>query len=189
MLGEKALELVHDTMRAQEMLGPFNEDKVRSVMEEIRVLHEANLKDSETSPVDSKAAIMLRFAALERDKRCLLAYFYHRAKKIRSMRWEFGAVLPTDIKANLCGPEQAYFNKYNKDLAAYMRSVGGGVDLMADHHPPKGLYIEVRCLQDYGELETEDGSVVILNKNTQHFLPRSQCEQLIRQGVLEHVSS
>ena len=67
------------------------------------------------------------------------------------MRWEFGAVLPGDVKSNLCGPEQAFFSKYSKDLAAYMRSVGpsglGGVDLMTDHHPPKGLYIEVRCLQ------------------------------------------
>ena len=67
------------------------------------------------------------------------------------MRWEFGAVLPADVKSNLCGPEQVFFSKYSKDLAAYMRSVGpsglGGVDLMTDHHPPKGLYIEVRCLQ------------------------------------------
>jgi len=192
MLGEKALELVHETQRAQDMLGPFNEDKVRSVLEEIRVLYESNEKEI-FSEQPSKAAIVLRHAALERDKRCLLAYLYHRAKKIRSMRWEFGAVLPGDVKTNLCGPEQAFFSKYSKDLAAYMRSVGpsglGGVDLMTDHHPPKGLYIEVRCLQDYGELETEDGTVVMLNKNTQHFLPRSQCEQLIRQGVLEHVSS
>jgi len=190
MLGEKALELVHDTIRAQDMLAPFNEDKVRSVLEEIRILYEANEKEI-FSGQPSKSAIVLRHAALERDKRCLLAYLYHRANKIRSMRWEFGAVLPADIKANLSGPEAAFFNKYNKDLAAYMRSVGGGhgVDLMTDHHPPKGLYVEVRCLQDYGELETEDGSIVMLSKNTQHFLPRSQCEQLIRQGILEHVNS
>ena len=31
MLGEKALELVNETLRAQEMLGPFNEDKVRVI--------------------------------------------------------------------------------------------------------------------------------------------------------------
>ena len=164
--------------------------QVRSVLEEIRVLYEANEKEI-FSDQPSKSAIVLRHGALERDKRCLLAYLYHRANKIRSMRWDFGAVLPPDIRSNLCAPEQAFFNQYNKDLAAYMRSVGGGlgVDLMTDHHPPKGLYIEVRCLVDYGELETEDGSVVMLNKNTQHFLPRAQCEQLIRQGVLEHVNS
>ena len=71
-----------------------------------------------------------------------------------------------------------------------MRSVGvSGVDLMTDQTPPKSLFSEVRCVQDYGELEMEDGSNIKLKKNTQLFLPRSQCEQLIRQGILEHVVS
>ncbi|XP_029330195.1 DNA replication complex GINS protein PSF1 [Mus caroli] len=48
---------------------------------------------------------------------------------------------------------------------------------------------EVRCLKDYGELEVDDGTSVLLKKNSQHFLPRWKCEQLIRQGVLEHVLS
>ncbi|KAM8816775.1 DNA replication complex GINS protein PSF1 isoform 3-T4 [Rhynchonycteris naso] len=46
---------------------------------------------------------------------------------------------------------------------------------------------EVRCLKDYGEFEVDDGTSVLLKKNSQHFLPRWKCEQLIRQGVLEHV--
>ncbi len=38
-----------------------------------------------------------------------------------------------------------WFNKYNKSLAKYMRSVGdhGGLDLTQDIKPPKSLYIEV----------------------------------------------
>ncbi|KAM6144340.1 DNA replication complex GINS protein PSF1 isoform 2-T2 [Erethizon dorsatum] len=48
---------------------------------------------------------------------------------------------------------------------------------------------EVRCLKDYGEFEVDDGTSVLLKKNSQHFLPRGKCEQLIRQGVLEHVLS
>ena len=66
-----------------------------------------------------------------------------------------------------------------------MRNVG--TDLTNDLAPPKALYIEVRVLQDYGELETPDGEVVLLKKGSQHHLPRDQCEQLILQGVLEHV--
>ncbi|XP_037011186.1 DNA replication complex GINS protein PSF1 isoform X5 [Artibeus jamaicensis] len=46
---------------------------------------------------------------------------------------------------------------------------------------------EVRCLKDFGEFEVDDGTSVLLKKNSQHFLPRGKCEQLIRQGVLEHV--
>ncbi|NP_001397759.1 DNA replication complex GINS protein PSF1 isoform X3 [Gorilla gorilla gorilla] len=48
---------------------------------------------------------------------------------------------------------------------------------------------EVRCLKDYGEFEVDDGTSVLLKKNSQHFLPRWKCEQLIRQGVLEHILS
>lgn len=137
----------------------------------------------------SMPSILLRHNVLERDKRCLLAYLNDRASKITEMRWQFGPVLPPEIRSQLCEPEVAFFNQYNKDLAAYMRSVGDGIgiDLTTDHAPPKSLYVEVRCLQDYGELETDEGTVIVLKKNTQHFLPRSQCEPLIRQGILEHV--
>lgn len=188
MLGETALELIRETLRSQDMLAPFNEDKVRSVLEEIKALYEQNEKEI-WAETPSKAAIVLRHAALERDKRCLLAYLNHRAERIRNMRWQFGAVLPPDVKANLCEAEQNFFTKYNRDLATYMRSVGdgAGIDLMTDTHPPKSLYIEVRCVQDYGEMETDDGSIIVLKKNTQHYLPRQHCEQLIRQGILEHI--
>ena len=32
------------------------------------------------------------------------------------MRWQFGAVLPPEIKANLCEPEQEFFTKYNRNV-------------------------------------------------------------------------
>ena len=105
------------------------------------------------------------------------------------MRWQFGPVLPPEIRSQMCEPEIAFFSQYNKDLAAYMRAVGDGtgMDLTIDQDPPKSLLIEVRCVQDHGELETDDGTVIMLKKNTQHFLPRSQVEPLIRQGILQHV--
>ena len=39
-LGEKSLELIRESVRARDMLGPFNEEKVRLVLEEIKVLME-----------------------------------------------------------------------------------------------------------------------------------------------------
>ena len=42
--------------------------------------------------------MILRHTSLERNKRCLLAYLNHRLEKIREMRWQFGAVLPVDVK-------------------------------------------------------------------------------------------
>jgi len=186
MFGEKGLELVKEAARTHHSLIPFNEDVVRQTLEETRALWDANRTEvAETSAIG--ASITLRHAAIERNKRCLLAYLNHRVEKLRIMRWQFGAVLPEEMKMNLCEPEMEFFNKYNKALAGYMRAVG--TDLTNDNAPPKSLYIEVRVKQDHGEIETADGEVVLLKKGTQHHLPRDLCEQLVMQGVLEHVVS
>ena len=70
---------------------------MRSVLQEMRELFEANeieaLKDDK-----AKAAMMLRHTSSERNKRCLLAYLNYRIEKIRDMRWQFGAVLPSEVK-------------------------------------------------------------------------------------------
>lgn len=133
--------------------------------------------------------ISYRHVSLERNKRCLLAYLYNRLVYIKEMRWQFGPTLPNDIKQMLCEPEVNFFNGYSKNLASYMMSIGEeggnfGIDLTSYAKPPKSLYIEVRCLSDYGRFELDSGDVVLLKKNSQHYLPRSECESLIRQGVL-----
>ncbi|XP_072045912.1 DNA replication complex GINS protein PSF1-like [Amphiura filiformis] len=194
MFGLKALELIRELKRSQDgAMIPFNEDNVRQVLEEMRALYDENQNDV-SATVEGEAglfaAVQYRHNCLERNKRCLLAYVYNRLQVIRDMRWEFGSVLPPDVKLNLSEQEIQWFTKYNKSLATYMRSLGAeGLDLTQDRKPPKSLYIEVRCLVDHGEFETDDGSIVVLKKNSQHFLQRSQCENLIRQGILEHVIS
>jgi GINS complex subunit 1 len=62
-----------------------------------------------------------------------------------------------------------------------------GIDLTQYTRPPKSLYIHVRCLQDYGELELSDGHTVSLLKNSQHYLLASDVTDLIKQGTLEHI--
>uniref|UniRef100_H2SSX4 DNA replication complex GINS protein PSF1 n=1 Tax=Takifugu rubripes TaxID=31033 RepID=H2SSX4_TAKRU len=136
-------------------------------------------------------SIKLRHCCLLRNQRCVVAYLYDRLLRIRALRWEYGSVLPANIRFHMCAEELQWFNQYKKSLANFMRSVGGGdgLDITQDMKPPKSLYIEVRCLKDHGEFEIDDGTVILLKKNSQHFLPRWKCEQLIRQGVLEHVLS
>ncbi|XP_071479044.1 DNA replication complex GINS protein PSF1-like [Diadema antillarum] len=194
MYGDKAIELIHELHRAVNgALSPFNEDGVRQVLEEMKALYDQNQSDVEATVQGEKdllPAVQFRHTCLERDKRCLLAYLHNRLRMIRDMRWEFGSVLPADVKYNLSEQEVQWFTRYNKSLASYMRTLGeNGLDLTQDRSPPKSLYVEVRCLLDYGEFETEDGSSVVLKKNSQHFLLRSLCEPLIRQGVLEHIMS
>lgn len=47
-----------------------------------------------------------------------------------------------------------------------MRSIGDdqGLDLTVDLQPPKSIYIEVRCVEDFGKFELYDGEVVHLKK-------------------------
>ncbi|XP_041370522.1 DNA replication complex GINS protein PSF1-like [Gigantopelta aegis] len=193
MLTEKALELIRELKRNTDgSLPPYKEDIVRQVLEEMRALFEHNRRDVSATVAGETglfSGVQLRHSALERNKRCLLAYLYNRLFQIKKMRWEFGSVLPADIKYNLCEQEVQWFNRYNKMLANYMRSIGDsdGLDLTQDMNPPKTLYVEVRCLVDHSEFETQDGTVIVLKKNSQHFLLRSECEHLIRHGILEHI--
>ncbi|XP_015113272.1 DNA replication complex GINS protein PSF1 isoform X2 [Diachasma alloeum] len=155
------------------------------------LLHERNATLADSTATSRYTSVQLRHAALNRNKRCLLTYVYNRMQRIRKMRWEFGSVLPPEINSNLMPLENQWFQAYSKSLATYMKSIGDnyGLNLTMDMIPPKSLYIEVRCLVDYGKLELEDGQIISLTKNTHHLLPRAQCEALVRQGILEHIST
>jgi len=81
------------------------------------------------------------------------------------MRWEIGAILPSDVKQNLSQSEVCsyfnytiyyyfnfflffqieWFNNYCKSLVSYMKTIGPdtGLNLIQDTKPPKSLYTEV----------------------------------------------
>uniref|UniRef100_A0A1A7YK84 DNA replication complex GINS protein PSF1 n=3 Tax=Iconisemion striatum TaxID=60296 RepID=A0A1A7YK84_9TELE len=189
MFCEKAMEMIRELHRMSDgQLPAFNEDGLRQVLQEMDALYEQNQADvneaksfghSELIP-----SIKLRHCCLLRNQRCITAYLhvtsltcsrvipvvclpfvyrYDRLLRIRALRWEYGSVLPANVRFHMSAEE--------------------------DIKPPKSLYIQVRCLKDHGEFEIDDGTVILLKKNSQHFLPRWKCEQLIRQGVLEHVVS
>ncbi|ETE70170.1 DNA replication complex GINS protein PSF1 [Ophiophagus hannah] len=184
MFCEKATELVRELYRASDgQLPAFNEDGIRQVLEEMKALYEQNQTDvneAKSGHSELITTIKFRHCSLLRNRRCVVAYL-----------WEYGSVLPNAVRFHMSADEVLWFNQYKKSLATYMRSLGGGdgLDLTQDIKPPKNLYIEVRCLKDYGEFEIDDGTTILLKKNSQHFLPRWKCEQLIRQGILEHILS
>jgi GINS complex subunit 1 len=130
------------------------------------------------------ASMYMMFESIQRNKRCMLAYIMARVKRLQTLRWDVGAVLPPELKANLSSQENVFFSQYNKNPTTYQKKVG--IDLSADLHPPKELFIQVRCLKEHGEIFTENGSIK-LEKGTQHFVRRSDVELLIRQGVLQHI--
>lgn len=138
---------------------------------------------------DAMFALKVRHKGIRRNKRCLLAYLWNRLERIREMRWQIGSILPPEIKMNLSLSEEQWFSNYCKSLASYMKTIGtdGGLNLFQDLKPPKSLYIEVRSLVDVGKIELDDGEVVVLKKDAQYMMLKSQCESLIHQGILQHV--
>lgn len=108
--------------------------------------------------------------------------------KLKEIRWHLGSILSPDIKESLTEPEVQWFNNYSRLLTNYMMSFPDGINLMTDIKPPKSLFIEVKCVADHGKLELESGETILLQKNSLHYLPRTECEHLIRQGILEHMT-
>ncbi|XP_077585245.1 DNA replication complex GINS protein PSF1 isoform X2 [Stigmatopora nigra] len=195
MFGEKGVELVRELKRTNEgQLPAFNEDGVRQVLQEMEALYEHNQSDVNDAKgrqrTDLIPSVRFRHCCLQRNRRCLCAYLYDRLLRIRALRWEYGSVLPANVRFHMSAEELQWFARYKKSLAGFMRSLGGGggLDVTQETKAPKSLYVQVRCVKDHGELELDDGTLVLLKKNSQHFLPRWECERLIRQGVLEHVA-
>ncbi|XP_040285585.1 DNA replication complex GINS protein PSF1 isoform X2 [Bufo bufo] len=174
MFCEKAIELIRELQRASDgQLPAFNEDGIRQVLEEMKALYEQNQADVNEAKTESRSelipTIKFRHCSLLRNRRCIVAYLYDRMLRIRALRWEYGSVLPNALRFHMSAEETDWFNQYKKSLATYMRSLGGedGLDITQDMKPPKSLYIEVRCLRDYGEFEIDDGTTILLKKNSQ----------------------
>lgn len=190
---DKGFELVRELTRSTDTIPPFNDDAVRSIIKDVNHVFEENYNSAANFNNSGDRSylplVMYRHQVIKRQRRCLLVYLYNRLQKLKKVRWHLGATLPADIKANLGDPELQWFNEYSRILAQYMMSIGDGqgLNLTNDIKPPKSLFIEVRCLIDYGKFELESGEIVLLKKNSQHYLPKLQCEALIRQGILQHI--
>jgi len=194
MFANRAFDLIKELERSASTGGslpPFDENGLRQIFDEMQELFEQNQREVSMSVAGNSGVIPglhIRHAALERNKQCVLSYLYNRLVRIRDMRWTQGSVLPENVRLNTSEQEQQFFKNYNKILANYMRSIGDGLDLTENMIPPKLLMIQVRVLQDW-ELETDFGEPLYLRKDSLHFLTRTQCEPLVRQGVLEYLKS
>ncbi|KAL7063631.1 hypothetical protein AAHC03_0912 [Spirometra sp. Aus1] len=200
------LDLIRSLKRSTvHCLPPYEEEKVRRCIDEMKLLYEANRQDvvalrptQSSSSCDESSenliqTVLIRHAVMERIKRCLLAYHHARLMRIKELRWQYNAVIPKEIRRNFSPEELKWFTNYCSSLANFMqadateRGGAGGMDLTQSLKPPKSLVMEVRCLKDYGEFETEDGCLLNLTKGSQHLMFRSDCESLVRQGILQHI--
>ena len=157
-------------------------------MEETKLCYK-ELKEAHEAGVDYKdprqsTAVVVHLEALQRNKRCALAFLRERARRIEVARWEVGRYLPKPMRDRLSATEVQYAAGYSKILEGYQRSLD--MDLTTDMAPPRAYMVEIRVLEDCGEIVTDSGPVN-LAKNTTHFIRRHEIESFIRQGMVEEI--
>merc|ERR1712227_1008711 len=207
--GDSASELIKELSRAVDSLPNYDDVAVREVVEECINLEAKNreaynseelsrliagaedqtsILDEATNESDITVYVncAVRKSAIDRNKRCLIAYHMRRLEMIKKMRFELGPVIPAHIRNGLSTRERKFFNEYNKGLSRLMRSYGG-IDITQNLTPPKSLYAEVICIEDAGDLELESCERIVLEQNMRYFLPRSAIEHLVRQGLLKEI--
>ena len=212
--GQRGKDLLLDLKRS-DWLPAYNDENVRAVLSEIK-LHFDELTDqtkaaiqlaSATSssneegskesisnnnnsgkiPMQSRPAMLLHQAAINRNKRCLLAYHAYRLDKLKALRWETTADLPAHIRPLLSEKEIDFYVEYDKLVSRY-NSTLGVLDLNSYMQPPEEDLIEVRVVQSgLGSIVTDDFGEVNLELGSTHILSRGDVEHLIRQGSLQQL--
>ncbi|XP_057967139.1 uncharacterized protein LOC131157186 isoform X2 [Malania oleifera] len=141
--------------------------------------------DIQTTRNADHHGMVIHHLSVMRNKRCLMAYMYNRAEIIRSLRWKIGPVIPHEIQEKLSYSEEGYFKNHSAALESYMSELE--LDLTVDMVPPKDPYIQVRVLDDIGEVLLSDQSAN-LTRHSMHFLKRTDAEQFISQGLMEELT-
>ncbi|KAF3958791.1 hypothetical protein CMV_016334 [Castanea mollissima] len=151
----------------------------------IRKMQEEGLDVQTTRNADHYGALT-HHLSLVRNKCCLMAYVYNRAETIRSLIWKVGPVLPQEIQEKLSHTEEDYFKKHAGTLQSYMSRLD--LDLTVDMVPLKDPYIQVRVLDNFGVVLSDDKTTNFA-QHSMHFFKRTDAEQFISRGLMEELTS
>jgi len=191
--GELATQLVMESRRSTQTdtLLKYNDTLVRSIIREQRDLEKAAeplaLLDGPPAP-----ELLVIETAINRNKRCLLAYHTHRTDRLRDMYWNVGGALPhilsnQDIRSKLSPHEVDFLREYHKSIMDFRSDFSDELDIMASiTQPPKDLHALVTVVKDCGWIQTELGNINF-EKGQRFMVRRTDIEHLIVQGYLEEV--
>ena len=186
---------------ASTVVPPYNDRIVRECLQDLQ-LHAQALQNQVDAlqgevPSDSvKPSLVLHKAAMERNKRCLLAYHKIRADRLTQAYWN--NTLPTTNQessqhANLSPAEEEFYNAYQNICREYATLLQlPQPDLRAyGNHPPQPLSkVQVQVLQStQGPVVLESGSTISFTKGTVHYLPYADVEGFLRNGTLALLST
>ncbi|GMM50584.1 DNA replication protein [Starmerella bacillaris] len=186
MYGDLADKLIAEARRSEnlEQIPLYQTDIVRAVCRETRQLSALEDQALATAGSDrTKLATAGVYGLCQRrNKRCLLAYHRQRLLKLQKKAWHEQDSFET---SNLSPSEQVFVREFNEVLVN-VKDMFEDIDLTGSMDPPREMYVEVRCLQDAGEIQTEYG-VFDLSKNSQFYVRQSDVHRLVQQKLVELV--
>ncbi|KAI8866595.1 DNA replication complex GINS protein PSF1 [Ramicandelaber brevisporus] len=208
MLGDLAQSLALETKRVTAHLPGYNGQLVRELCRQTKSLGASRQSLADTplsverelvAERERQCQLAVLESVIRRNKRVLLAYHRQRLAKLEESYWQSGGTIMSTASGDVNGksgissdavtaPESVYLNEYAKLIQDYKSPYANVIDLTADIiNPPHELFVEVRVMQDCGDIQTENG-IVSLRKDTQHYLRRTDIERLIQQGLLQLIN-
>ena len=195
--GTTAISLVKEAIRSRESPGlpVYRDDLIRSILLEMKHLYKTLSDIDATSktlddagPLDISAS--MHKMALHRNKRCVLAYQRSRIDCLVYMLWASGGAstassLPEQVARYMSQHETEFMHTY-RNLASDYRGQFLDIDIGAALIPPRDVFIEIRVVQDCGEILTENGPVK-LSLGSQAFMKRCDVQDLLLSGHLKHI--
>lgn len=184
MYGDIGNKLIQEARRAANLwrIPAFNNELITGILKEqkeiLATLESYDITDADRLETVSYLLLQLAF---RRNKRCLLVYQRLRTEKIEEQLWGDQETNQNDLS----GQEQSYLRNYS-DLLVDYKGEWTDVDLTGSIEPPTSMYVEVRVLQDVGEIQGEYG-VFNLVKGSQHYVRASEVQRLVQQGFVEVV--
>jgi GINS complex subunit 1 len=134
----------------------------------------ANKKPS----MSSRPSILFHNASIQRHKRCLLAYHANRMEWLKSAASSMNNNNMDSSSTN--APESEFTKDYQDLRSAYAAAV-----FELNVLPPTSHMVQVRVLEELGEVVLESGSSVTFSKGSWLYLPRADVLEFLQAGSLE----
>lgn len=194
--GDLATQLLLESRRSTQTdtLVKYNDPLVRSLVREQRDLERAVETLMATEPDDARPppALLIIQTAINRNKRCLLAYHAHRISMLQNLYWQCGGALPhlltdSSLRSKMSPNEVDYLKLYSSNHLDYRAEFTAELDIMSGiEKPPKDIFANVRVVRECGVVQTENGSIDF-KRGERYVVRRSDVENLIVQGYLVEV--
>jgi GINS complex subunit 1 len=197
--GHRGKELVAECKHPD--LLPYNDELVKGCLNEI-VFHVDELEhivdsiEGDKPSLEVRPALLLHEAAIQRNKRCLLAYMNHRTRYIMKNPVILNSITSlssTQISSSALPSSSLLSDAEFEFLQAYerLRTTDHPYSLnltRTPRLPPSQTLVQVRVVETLGTVVlAESGVSVHLAEGTLHYLPTRDVQNFLIQGVVELV--